>query len=518
MISKFFIERPVLSNVIAILMILIGGVCLFRLAVAQYPDVVPPTVQVTTRYPGASAKTVIDTVALPIEQQVNGVEDMLYMQSYSASDGTYSLTVTFKIGTDLNFAQVLVQNRVSSALSQLPQSVQNQGVTVQKKSTAILLFVTLSSPNATYDSLFLSNYATINIKDELARLPGVGNVTVFGAGQYSMRVWLDPNKLQVRGLMPQDVIQSIQQQSQQVTAGQVGAPPTPAGQAFQYTLNVNGRLDDKSQFEDVIVKTGNNGDVTRVRDVGWVELGAQTYSQAFSLNNKPSAGIGVFQSPGANALEVEAAVQKKMAELAKAFPQDITYATPFDTTKFVSESINEVYKTLIEAGLLVLVVILIFLQDWRAMLVPATTVPVTIIGAFAAMAALGFTVNISTLFAIVLAIGIVVDDAIVVVEGAAHNIEKGMSGHDAAISGDGRAVRADRRHHAGADLGVPAVGVPAGADRADVFAIRAGDRRDRAAQRRQRRDLEADAMRAVAAAAGAAGAAQLLLPRLQRGL
>ena len=434
MISKFFIERPVLSNVIAILMILIGGVCLFRLAVAQYPDVVPPTVQVTTRYPGASAKTVIDTVALPIEQQVNGVEDMLYMQSYSAADGTYSLTVTFKIGTDLNFAQVLVQNRVSSALSQLPQSVQSQGVTVQKSSTAILLFVTLTSPNATYDSLFLSNYATINIRDELSRLPGVGNVTVFGAGQYSMRVWLDPNKLQVRGLMPQDVIQAIQQQSQQVTAGQIGAPPTPAGQAFQYTLNVSGRLDDVSEFENVIVKTGTSGDVTRVRDVGWVELGAQTYSQVFSLNNKPSAGIGVFQSPGANALEVEKAVEEKMAALAKAFPQDIKYDTPFDTTKFVAESIKEVYKTLIEAGLLVLVVILIFLQDWRAMLVPATTVPVTIIGAFAAMAALGFTVNISTLFAIVLAIGIVVDDAIVVVEGAAHNIEKGMSGHDAAIA------------------------------------------------------------------------------------
>ncbi len=434
MISKFFIERPVLSNVIAILMVLIGGVALFSLAVAQYPDVVPPTVQVTTRYPGASAKTVIDTVALPIEQQVNGVEDMLYMQSYSGADGTYSLTVTFKIGTDLNFAQVLVQNRVSSALAQLPQAVQNQGVTVQKKSTAILLFVTLTSPNRTYDSLFLSNYATINIRDELSRLPGVGNVTVFGAGQYSMRVWLDPNKLQVRSLMPQDVISAIQQQSQQVTAGQIGMPPAPAGQAFQYTLNVNGRLADKDQFEDIIVKTGTNGDVTRVRDVGWVELGAQTYSQIFSLNNKPAIGIGVFQSPGANALQVEQAVQKKMAALAKAFPQDIKYDTPFDTTKFVSESIKEVYKTLIEAGLLVLVVILIFLQDWRAMLVPATTVPVTIIGAFAAMAALGFTVNISTLFAIVLAIGIVVDDAIVVVEGAAHNIEKGMSGHDAAIS------------------------------------------------------------------------------------
>ncbi|MHC1945415.1 multidrug efflux RND transporter permease subunit [Bradyrhizobium sp. UFLA06-06] len=433
MISKFFIERPVLSNVIAILMILIGGVALYNLAVAQYPDVVPPTVQVTTRYPGASAKTVVDTVALPIEQQVNGVEDMLYMQSYSGADGTYTLTVTFKIGTDLNFAQVLVQNRVSSALSQLPTSVQNQGVTVQKRSTSILLFVTLTSPNNTYDSLFLSNYATINIRDELSRLPGVGNVTVFGAGQYSMRVWLDPNKLQVRGLVPQDVIQAIQQQSQQVTAGQVGAPPTPAGQAFQYTLNVNGRLDDKSQFEDIIVKSGNVGDVTRVRDVGWVELGAQTYSQIFSLNQKPATGIGVFQSPGANALQVEKAVEKKMAELAKQFPQDIKYDTPFDTTKFVNASIEEVYKTLFEAGLLVLVVILVFLQDWRAMLVPATTVPVTIIGAFAAMAALGFTINLSTLFAIVLAIGIVVDDAIVVVEGAAHNIERGMSGHDAAI-------------------------------------------------------------------------------------
>src|SRR5579872_2067189 len=432
MISKFFIERPVLSNVIAILMILIGGVALFSLAIAQYPDVVPPTVQVTTRYPGASAKTVVDTVALPIEQQVNGVEDMLYMQSYSGADGTYTLTVTFKIGTDLNFAQVLVQNRVSAALSQLPQSVQNQGVTVQKKSTAILLFVTLTSPKATYDSLFLSNYATISLRDELSRLPGVGNVTVFGAGQYSMRVWLDPNKLQVRGLVPQDVIQAIQQQSQQVSAGQVGAPPTPSGQAFQYTLNVNGRLDEVREFEDIIVKTGNNGDVTRVRDVGSVELGAQTYSQIFSLNKQPATGIGVFQSPGANALEVEHAVEKKMAELAKAFPQGIKYDTPFDTTKFVNASINEVYKTLIEAGLLVLVVILVFLQDWRAMLVPATTVPVTIIGAFAAMAALGFTVNLATLFAIVLAIGIVVDDAIVIVEGVSRYVEEGVPGREAA--------------------------------------------------------------------------------------
>ncbi len=433
MISKFFIERPVLANVLAILMVVIGLVALYRLPVAQYPNVTPPTVQVSTRYPGASARTVIDTVALPIEQQVNGVEGMLYMQSYAAADGTYSLTVTFNIGTDLNFAQVLVQNRVSAALSSLPQSVQVQGVVVQKKSTAILEIVTLTSPDNSRDSLYLSNYATIRLKDEIARLPGVGNVTVFGAGQYSMRIWLDPDKLKTRSLTPQDVVQSLQQQSSQVTAGQIGAPPTPDNQAFQYTLNVLGRLDDPEQFANVIVKTGKAGEITRVRDIGRVELGAQTYSQVFSQDNQPAAGMALFPTPGANALSVAAAVEKKMKALSTEFPPGVTYAVPFDTTKFVNESIHEVYKTLYEAAILVLVVILVFLQDWRAMLVPATTVPVTIIGAFAAMAAMDFTVNLSTLFAIILAIGIVVDDAIVVVEGAAHNIERGMSGHDAAI-------------------------------------------------------------------------------------
>ena len=434
MISKFFIERPVLANVIAILMVLIGGVALFDLPIAQYPNVVPPTVQVTTRYPGASGRTVMDTVALPIEQQVNGVQNMLYMQSTSASDGSYSLIVTFAIGTDLNFAQVLVQNRVSSALASLPNAVQAQGVTVQQKSTAILQIVTLTSPSNQYNSLYLSNYAAINLQQEIARLPGVGNVNVFGAGQYSMRVWMDPNQLQARGLVPQDVIQAIQQQSQEVTAGQVGAPPAPAGTAFQYTLNISGRLNDPSQFENIIVKVGSDGKITRVRDIGRVELGAQTYGQDFTLDGKPSAGIAIYQSPGANALNVANEVKAKMAELARAFPQGLTYSVPFDTTIFVSASIHEVYKTLIEAGILILVVILVFLQDWRATLVPATTVPVTIIGAFAAMAALGFSINLSTLFAIVLAIGIVVDDAIVVVEGAAHNIEQGMSGHDAAIA------------------------------------------------------------------------------------
>jgi hydrophobic/amphiphilic exporter-1 (mainly G- bacteria), HAE1 family len=433
MISKFFIERPVLANVLAILMVVIGAVSLYRLPVAQYPEVVPPTVQVTTRYPGASARTVIDTVALPIEQQVNGVEGMIYMQSYSGADGSYTLTVTFNIGTDLNFAQVLVQNRVSTALASLPQAVQVQGVTVQKKSTAILEIVTLTSPDASYDGLFLSNFASIRLKDEIARLPGVGSVTVFGAGQYSMRVWLDPNKMQARSLTPQDIVQSLQQQSMQVTAGQIGMPPAPDDQSFQYTLNVLGRLDDPEQFAAVIVKTGSAGEITRVRDVARVELGAQTYGQIFAHDGKPAAGLAIFLAPGANALNVANEVGSKMAALSAEFPQGIVYGVPFDTTKFVNESIKEVYKTLFEAAILVLIVILVFLQDWRAMLIPATTVPVTIVGAFAAIAAMGFTVNLSTLFAIVLAIGIVVDDAIVVVEGAAHNIEQGMSGHDAAI-------------------------------------------------------------------------------------
>src|SRR6201997_2331681 len=434
MISKFFIERPVLANVIAVLMILIGGVALYGLPVAQYPNVVPPTVQVTTTYPGASARVLMDTVALPIEQQINGVENMIYMQSTSSSDGSYTLTVTFNIGTDLDTAQVLVQNRVATALAQLPDAVQKQGVTVQKKETAILLIATLTSADDRYDRLFLANYATINIRDELSRLPGVGNVNIFGAGQYSMRVWLDPDKLKARSLNAQDVVQALQQQSQQVTAGQVGTPPTPPGVNFQYTIDLQGRLSDVAQYENVIVKTGNAGELTRLRDIGHVELGAQSYSQVFTLDGHPSAGIGIFQTPGANALNVATEVKAKLKALSKQFPQALTYTIPFDTTVFVNQSIHEVYKTLIEAAVLVLIVILVFLQDWRAMLIPATTVPVTIIGAFAAMWALGFSVNFSTLFAIVLSIGIVVDDAIVVVEAAAHNMERGMSGHDAAIA------------------------------------------------------------------------------------
>ncbi|MCX5514577.1 hydrophobe/amphiphile efflux-1 family RND transporter [Kaistia algarum] len=435
MFSKFFIERPVLSNVLALVIVLLGAVALFRLPIAQYPNVVPPTVAVSTSFPGASARTVMDTVALPIEQQVNGVQGMIYMQSTSASDGTYNLIVTFDIGTDPNFAQVLVQNRVSIAMASLPQSVQVQGVNVQKKSTAVLQFVTLFSPDNRYDGLFLSNYGVINIQNELARLPGVGNVAVMGAGPYAMRIWMDPDKMQAFGLVPSDVIRAIQDQSQEVTAGMTGMPPAPDGLNYQYTINVNGRFSDPGEFENIIIKVNNDngGQIVRVRDIGRVELGSQSYSQTATYNVKPTAAIGIFQLPDANALDVAKAVSAKMEQLAKAFPPGLKYEIPFDTTKFVVASIDEVYKTLIEAAILVLIVILLFLQDWRAMLVPATTVPVTIIGAFAAMAALGFTVNTTTLFAIILAIGIVVDDAIVIVEGVSRHMENGLSGREAAI-------------------------------------------------------------------------------------
>ena len=437
MFSKFFIEHPVLSNVIAIIIVLIGAVALYRLPVSQYPEITPPIVQVQTRYPGASAQIIADTVATPIEEQVNGVEGMIYMQSTSAADGTYTLNVTFAVGTDLDFAQTLVQNRVAQALPGLPDPVQTQGVNTRKKSTAILQIITLSSPDGRYDSLFLANYATISLRDELARLPGVGDVIIFGAGEYSMRVWLNPDQLAARQLTPADIVNAIRGQSQQVAAGQVGAPPAPRDQDFQITVNVPGRLADPEAFGDIIVKTdqqGPNTRITRVRDVARTELGAQTYSQFFRLDGKQAAGIAIFQLPGANALDVAREVSGKMASLAANFPPALDYGIPFDTTLFVKASIHEVYMTLFEAAVLVLIVILVFVQDWRAMLVPATTVPVTLIGAFAAMAALGFSVNLLTLFAIVLAIGIVVDDAIVIVEGSSHHIEQGKTPRQAAIA------------------------------------------------------------------------------------
>ena len=434
MISRFFIDRPVLANVLALVLVLIGLVALLQLPTSQYPNVVPPTIQVSTLYPGASAATLIDTVALPIEQQVNGVEDMLYMQSTNASDGTYTLTVTFAIGTDPDKAQILVENAVSAAISSLPAAVQSQGVTTAKKTSSFFQIVVLASPDSRFDGLFLSNYAVISVQNELARLKGIGGVNILGAGQYAMRVWLDPDLLQARGLAPQDVINAIQQQSQEVPAGQVGGPPAPKGQNFQYTLDLKGRLDDAAEFEDIIVSAtaANGGQITRIRDVGRVELGAQSYSASFHLDSRPAAGLALSLLPNANAIAVADEVKAKMDELAKSFPPGVTYLTPYDTTKFVKAAIKEVYLTLIEAGVLVLIVILVFLQDWRAMLVPATTVPVTIIGAFAAMAALGFTINLPTLFALVLAIGIVVDDAIIIVEGVSRYREQGLSGREAA--------------------------------------------------------------------------------------
>jgi len=431
--SKFFIERPVLANVIAFVTMLLGGVALFNLPVAQYPPITPPTIQVTANYPGANAKTLVDTVALPIEQQVNGVEKMLYMQSTCTSDGKYLLTVTFKVGTDLDFAQVLVQNRVSAALAQLPEAVQQQGVVTKKKSTAILQIVTLTSPDNRYDSLFLSNYATLQLHDRLARLPGVSDVTVFGIGQYSMRIWLNPQEMRQRSLMPSDVITAIQQQNMRVPAGQIAMPPAPSGEDFQLTIDVKGDLTMVEEFADIIVKFDSGGRITRIRNIGRVELGAQTYSQFFKMDGKVAGGVAIFQLPEANALDTAEHVRAAMSELAKDFPQGLEYSIPFDTTKFVTASVNEVYHTLFAAGLLVLIVIIVFLQDWRATLVPATTVPVTIIGAFAAMAVMGFTINLLTLFAVVLAIGIVVDDAIVVVEGTTQHIERGKTAKQASI-------------------------------------------------------------------------------------
>ena len=433
MFSRFFIERPVLANVIACLTILVGAIAFLKLPVAQYPDIVPPTIQVQARFPGASAKTLMDTVGLPIEQQVNGVPGMLYMQSTSASDGTYSLTVTFDIGTNADEAQILVQNRVDAANAQLPSSVQSQGVTVRKRSTAILAFVTLDAADPKYDSLFLANYATINLKDALARVPGVGDVTVYGAGDYAMRIWLDADRLQARGLKPSDVVSAIQSQSQTVSGGQIGMPPVDKGQNFQTPIEISGRLDQVEQFEDVIVKTNTDtGAITRVRDIARVELGSKSYGQIFRVNGKASASLAISQLPEANALDVAKAVESRMQDLSKAFPQGLTYSVPFNTTAFVNAAVDEVYRTLIEACVIVLVVILLFLQDWRAMLVPATTVPVTLFGAFAAMAAFGFSINMSTLFALVLAIGIVVDDAIVIVEGAARQMSYGLKGPQAA--------------------------------------------------------------------------------------
>lgn len=425
--AKFFINHPIFANVIAIVTVLIGAFCLALLPIAQYPDITPPTVNVTTTYPGANAKIVSETVGSPIEQEVNGVEHMLYMSSKSGSDGSYVLTVTFDVGTDLDIATVLVQNRVSVAEPKLPEEVRRQGLKVEKASPNILLVAAVTSPTGQYDDVFLSNYALLQIKDRLARINGVGKADVYGAAEYSMRIWLDPNRLKSLGLSTTDVLDAVREQNQQVAAGRLGAPPQPTGQSFQYTINTQGRLTDAEEFGNIIVKSdrGEAGKITRIRDVATVELGAKNYESYAEKSGDPATLVLIYLQPGANALATADGVKAAMAEIAKEFPPGITYDIPYDTTKFVKAATKQVYMTLIEAALLVLVVILVFLQDWRAMLIPATTVPVTIFGAFAALLALGFSINLMTLFALVLAIGIVVDDAIIVVEGAAHHMEQG---------------------------------------------------------------------------------------------
>jgi len=431
-ISRFFIDRPIFAAVLSIVITIAGVAAFTTLPIAQYPEIAPPTVQVSCAYPGANARVVAETIAAPIEQQVNGVENMLYMSSQCTNDGVYSLTVTFKLGTNLDMAQVLVQNRVSLALPTLPDVVKQTGVTTKKKSPSVLLVVNLLSPDGRYDQLHLSNYATTQIKDHLARLDGVGDVTLFGQQDYSMRVWLNPEKLAARNLTADDVTSALKEQNVQVAAGQIGQPPVKHRQDFQYTMSTLGRLTDPEQFGEIIVKTGSSGQISRLRDIAEIELGAKSQDQSCSLDGKPSVGLAIFQSPGSNALATADRLRAKMEELKKDFPEGLDYSIVYDTTPFVRESIHEVGKALRDAFILVAIVVLVFLQNWRSTLIPLIAVPVSLVGTFGVMALLGFSLNNLSLFGLVLAIGVVVDDAIVVVENVERWIEHGLSPREAA--------------------------------------------------------------------------------------
>jgi multidrug efflux pump subunit AcrB len=432
MFSRFFINRPIFASVLSIVIVLGGSIALFTLPVAQYPEIAPPTVEVSAVYPGANAQVVADTVAAPIEQQVNGVEGMMYMSSQCANDGTYALTVTFKPGTDLNIAQVLVQNRESLAEPILPDLVKRRGISVKKKSPNVLLIVNLFSTDSSRTALELSNYATIQIRDELSRLPGVGDITYLGQRDYSMRLWLDPQKMASYGLNAQDVINAVQAQNVQVAAGQIGQPPTNTGQVSQYIITTLGRLENTDQFANIVLKS-TNGTLVYLRDVASIELGAQSYDQTCTLDGKPSVALSIYQLPGSNALDVANRVKERMRQLKENFRPGIDYDIVYDTTPFIKESISEVFETLFDAIVLVAVVVLVFLQNWRSSLIPLIAVPVAVVGTFAVMAAMGFSLNNLTLFGLVLAIGIVVDDAIVVVEAVEHHIEQGRTPRDATL-------------------------------------------------------------------------------------
>ncbi len=433
MTPRFFIDRPIFATVLSVLIFLAGFLARFTLPVSQYPQVTPPTIQVDCNYPGANARVVADTIASPIEQQVNGVEDMLYMASQCTSDGSYTLTVTFKIGTDLNMSQIRVLNRVQLAYPQLPDVVRATGVTTRKRSSEILMTISLNSPDGSYDQLYLSNYAVIRLREELSRLPGVSDVLVFGQRDYSMRIWVDPDKLATRSLTAGDVINAIQQQNTPLVAGQIGQPPMGSGQPYQIPITGIGRLTTQEEFEQVIVKVGPLGQKVQVKDVARVELGAKAEDVSNTFDNKPTVGLAVFLLADANALEARDKIVAKMDQMAKDFPAGIIYEIGYDTTPFIRESINEVFKSLRDSIILVALVVLVFLQSWRAAIIPLAAVPVAIVGTFAAMAVLGYTINNLTLFGLVLAVGIVVDDAIVVVEAVQHQLEKGFASREATI-------------------------------------------------------------------------------------
>ena len=443
--SHFFIDRPIFATVLSVVILILGAVAVLGLPVAQYPDVTPPTISIQAFYPGASAQVVADTVTTPIEQEVNGVENMLYLSSKSTNDGQSVIDVTFTLGTDIDQAQVLTQNRVAVALAKLPEEVKRQGVTTKKKASSILLCVNLISPDGRYDQLYLSNYALLQVKDSLARLDGVGDVSFLGGRDYAMRVWLDPDKLASRGMTATDVVRALREQNVQVAAGQLGQPPAPAGIDFQLPINTTGRLPTAAEFADVIVKAGQpgspaagrdgyvtGGEIVRLSDVGRVELGAKSYDMSSRLDGRESTTIAVFQRPGSNALATAAGVRQAMKKLAAEFPAGLEHAIHYDTTQFVEESIHEVYKTLFEAVVLVFVVVLVFLQSWRATIIPMIAVPVSLVGTFAVMQLLGFSLNNLSLFGLVLAIGIVVDDAIVVVENVERWLAQGLSAREAA--------------------------------------------------------------------------------------
>ncbi|NKX30313.1 efflux RND transporter permease subunit [Alteromonadaceae bacterium A_SAG1] len=431
-ISQFFISRPIFAGVLSLLIFIGGAIAVWQLPITEYPEVVPPTVVVTANYPGANPEVIAETVATPLEQEINGVENMLYMSSQATSDGRMTLTITFAIGTDPDEATTLVQNRVNRATPRLPQEVQRLGVVTEKSSPDLTMVVHLTSPDNRYDMLYLSNYADQFVKDELARINGVGQVRLFGAGEFSMRVWLDPNKLAALQLNPGDVAAAIADQNQQAAAGSLGAQPTGTSE-FQLLINVRGRLKDEAEFENIIVKSGENGEITRLKDVARIELGSEFYALRSLINNNPAAAVPVFQAPGSNAIQISDDVRARMAELSKAFPEGLEYEIAYDPTVFVRGSIEAVISTLLEAVLLVVLVVVLFLQTWRASIIPLVAVPISLVGTFAFMQLMGFSLNALSLFGLVLAIGIVVDDAIVVVENVERNISEGKAPFEATV-------------------------------------------------------------------------------------